>query len=88
MKKKISVRLGKKVYNLVTDEDLEIVNQTIEKIEKDFKRYEEFIDEVGIDNILFVMLANTVLENVKMSERIRNLKKKLSQALREGDQEP
>lgn len=41
MKKKISVRLGKKVYNLVTDEDLEIVNQTIEKIEKDFKRYEE-----------------------------------------------
>ena len=76
------------MYNLVTDEDLEIVNQTIEKIEKDFKRYEEFIDEVGIDNILFVMLANTVLENVKMSERIKKLKKKLSQALREGDQEP
>ncbi|ABQ47025.1 conserved hypothetical protein [Thermotoga petrophila RKU-10] len=88
MKKKISVRLGKKVYNLVTDEDLEIVNQTIEKIEKDFKRYEEFIDEVGIDNILFVMLANTVLENVKMSERIKNLKKKLSQILREGDRKP
>jgi len=88
MRKKISVRLGKKVYNLVTDEDLEIVNQTIEKIEKDFKRYEEFIDEVGIDNILFVMLANTVLENVKMSERIKNLKKKLSQILREGDRKP
>ncbi|PLV55557.1 hypothetical protein [Thermotoga sp. SG1] len=88
MKKKVSVRLGKRVYNLITDEDTEIVRRTIERIEKDFKRYEEYVDEVGIDHILFVMLANSVLENMKMAEKIRELKKKISYVLKDGEDAP
>ncbi|MCD6551660.1 cell division protein ZapA [Thermotoga sp.] len=88
MKKKVSIRLGKRVYNLVTDEDTEIVRKTIERIEKDFKRYEEYVDEVGMDYILFAMLANTVLENMKMMEKIKGFKKKISQTLKDGEDAP
>jgi len=84
MKRKITVKLGRKEFSLVTDETTEAIQKTIERIEREFKKYEPYLEEVGMENILFVMLANAVLENVKMLETVEKLKKKLHDFVKSG----
>ncbi|HIP92422.1 MAG TPA: cell division protein ZapA [Thermotoga sp.] len=77
MKKKVSIKLGDREYILTTDEDEETYLKVADKIKNEFRKYEKYIDEVGIEQILFVMLANLALENVKLSERIKKLSFKI-----------
>jgi len=84
MKRKITVKLGRKEFSLVTDETTEAIQKTIERIEREFKKYEPYLEEAGMEKILFVMLANAVLENVKMLETVEKLKKKLHDFVKSG----
>ena len=77
MKKKVSIKLGDREYILTTDEDEETYLKVVDKIKNEFRKYEKYIDEVGIEQILFVMLANLALENIKLSERIKKLSFKI-----------
>lgn len=77
MRKKVSIKLGDREYILTTDEDEETYLKVVDKIKNEFRKYEKYIDEVGIEQILFVMLANLALENVKLSERIKKLSFKI-----------
>ena len=77
MKKKVSIKLGDREYILTTDEDEETYLKVVDKIKNEFRKYERYIDEVGIEQILFVMLANLALENIKLSERIKKLSFKI-----------
>ena len=75
--KKVSIKLGDREYILTTDEDEETYLKVVDKIKNEFRKYEKYIDEVGIEQILFVMLANLALENIKLSERIKKLSFKI-----------
>ncbi len=84
MKRKITVKLGRREFSLVTDETSEVIQKTIERIEREFKKYEPYLEEAGMEKILFVMLANSVLENVKLLESLEKLKKKLHDFVKSG----
>jgi len=84
MKRKITVKLGRREFSLVTDETSEVIQKTIERIEREFKKYEPYLEEAGMEKILFVMLANSVLENVKLLESLEKLKKKLRDFVKSG----
>ena len=81
MRKKVSIKLGSREYVLTTDEDEETYLKVVDKIKNEFRKYEKYVDEVGIEQILFVMLANLALENVRLSERIEKLSSKIARSL-------
>jgi len=81
MRKKVSIKLGNREYVLTTDEDEETYLKVVDKIKNEFRKYEKYVDEVGIEQILFVMLANLALENVRLSERIKKLSSKIVRSL-------
>ena len=81
MRKKVSIKLGSREYVLTTDEDEETYLKVVDRIKNEFRKYEKYVDEVGIEQILFVMLANLALENVRLSERIKKLSSKIARSL-------
>ncbi len=81
MRKKVSIKLGNREYVLTTDEDEETYLKVVDRIKNEFRKYEKYVDEVGIEQILFVMLANLALENVRLSERIKKLSSKIVRSL-------
>ena len=78
MKRRVQINLGGRVFSLVSDEPEDITSEVKARIESMYREFSNY-DGVPTEDLLFVMLANAVLENVKLSRKIDSILKKMKE---------
>ena len=76
MKKKVQIRLGDRSFTLVSDESDEVIRKVKLKIEELYRNFSAYRD-VSMEELLFVMLANAILDQVKLENEIESLLNRL-----------
>ncbi len=78
MKKSITVRLGEKTYDLMTDANEEELINVLNRLQTQYSQIRNNAKDAQIDEILIVMLANTLLDQVRYEKAISQLVTKLN----------
>lgn len=78
MKKSITIRLGEKTYDLMTDANEEELINVLNRLQTQYSQIRNNAKDAQIDEILIVMLANAVLDQVRYEKTISQLVAKLS----------
>ncbi len=81
MKKKVKINLGNRSFSLISDEPDEITSEVKARIESLFRDFVDYSSEVSMEEILFVMLANAVLDRVKLEKEMDALVRRLKERL-------
>ncbi len=79
MRKSITIRLGEKTYDLTTDANEEELINVLNRIQTQYSQIKNSAQDAEIDEILIVMLANAVLDQVRCEKTISQLIAKLNQ---------
>lgn len=79
MKKSITIRLGEKTYDLMTDANEEELINVLNRLQTQYSQIRNNAKDAQIDEILIVMLANAVLDQVRYEKTISQLVAKLNQ---------
>jgi cell division protein ZapA (FtsZ GTPase activity inhibitor) len=77
--RRIRVDFAGKEYSLLTDENEEIVDTVREKLKEILEDLQKYVGEHSLDEILFLALANSVLERIKLEKRIEELLEKIKE---------
>lgn len=78
MKKSITIRLGEKTYDLMTDANEEELINVVNRLQTQYSQIKNSAKDAQIDEILIVMLANAVLDQVRYEKTISQLVVKIS----------
>ena len=79
MRKSITIRLGEKTYDLMTDANEEELINILNRLQTQYSQLKNSAQDAEIDEILLVMLANALLDQVRYEKTISQLVTKLSQ---------
>ncbi len=77
--RKIKVEFAGREFSLITDEPDKVVEKVKEELKDSLKGLEKYIGEHSMEEILFLALANSILERVKLEEKIEDLLSKLKE---------
>ncbi|MGB9821441.1 MAG: hypothetical protein ACPLVG_08795 [Pseudothermotoga sp.] len=88
MRKSITIRLGEKTYDLMTDANEEELINIINRLQTQYSQIKNNAIDAEIDEILLVMLANVMLDQLRCEKTISQLVAKLGQvAIRKREDE-
>ncbi|WP_171816337.1 hypothetical protein [Thermotoga profunda] len=79
MRKSITIRLGERTYDLMTDANEEELINILNRLQTQYSQLKNSVQDAEIDEILLVMLANALLDQVRYEKTISQLVTKLSQ---------
>lgn len=79
MKKSITIRLGEKTYDLMTDATEEELINVLNRLQTQYSQIKNSVQDAQIDEILIVMLANSTLDQIRYEKTISQLVMKLNQ---------
>ncbi|HBT40266.1 MAG: Uncharacterized protein XD58_0435 [Thermotoga sp. 50_1627] len=77
MKRTLVLKLGDKSYELSADVPEEFVLAVVNRIQNQFTQIKNNSSDASIDEILVVMLANSVLNEIQYEETISKVTNKL-----------
>ncbi|AJC74599.1 hypothetical protein AJ81_00160 [Pseudothermotoga hypogea DSM 11164 = NBRC 106472] len=77
MKRTLVLKLGDKSYELSADVPEEFVLAVVNRIQNQFAQIKNNSSDASIDEILVVMLANSVLNEIQYEETISKITNKL-----------
>ncbi|MEN3007922.1 cell division protein ZapA [Pseudothermotoga sp.] len=77
MRRTLILKLGDKSYELTTDAPEEFVLAVINRIQNQFTQIKNSSTEASLDEILVVMLANSVLNEIKYEETLEKITNKI-----------
>ncbi|MCS7174678.1 cell division protein ZapA [Pseudothermotoga sp.] len=77
MRRTLILKLGDKSYELTTDASEEFVLAVINRIQNQFTQIKNSSTEASLDEILVVMLANSVLNEIKYEETLEKITNKI-----------
>lgn len=77
MKRTLVLKLGEKSYELTTDVPEEFVLAVVNRIQNHFAQIMSNSSDATLDEILVVMLANSVLKEIQYEETILRVTNKL-----------
>lgn len=81
MKRDVTIRLGQKEYTLITDSSEEEFLKVTNRIQREYHRFSGQVSKVEIDEILIVMIANLVLNQIKLEEKLNSCVSKIDEVL-------
>ena len=81
MKRRVTINLGNRSFSLISDEPDEITSRVKSRIEALYRDFMDYSSNVPLEEILFVMLANAVLEQVKLEKDMENLLRRLKERI-------
>jgi len=81
MKRDVTIRLGQKEYTLITDSSEEEFLKVTNRIQREYHRFSGQVSKVEIDEILIVMIANLVLNQIKLEEKLNSCASKIDEVL-------
>ncbi len=76
---RITVEFAGREYVLKTTEPQDIVDEVIKRIKDILGAFEKDVEEFPRDEILFVALANAVLNQIKLEREMEKLAKRLKE---------
>ncbi len=77
--RKIKVEFAGREFSLITDEPEEVVEKVKKEIKDSLNGLEKYVGEHSMEEILFLALTNSILERVKLEEKIEELLSKLKE---------
>lgn len=77
MKRTLTLKLGEKSYELLTDASEEAVLAVVNRIQNQFAQIRNNSPDASLDEILVVMLANSVLNEIHYEEAISKITSRL-----------
>ncbi|MGB9789752.1 cell division protein ZapA [Thermotoga caldifontis] len=77
MKRTLTLKLGEKSYELLTDASEEAVLAVVNRIQNQFAQIRNDSPDASLDEILVVMLANSVLNEIRYEETISRITNRL-----------
>ncbi|WP_165275869.1 cell division protein ZapA [Thermotoga sp. Ku-13t] len=77
MKRTLTLKLGEKSYELLTDASEEAVLAVVNRIQNQFAQIRNNSPDASLDEILVVMLANSVLNEIHYEEGISRITSRL-----------
>ncbi len=77
--RKIKVEFAGRDFSLITDEPEEVVEKVKKEIKDSLNGLEKYVGEYSMEEILFLALTNSILERVKLEEKIEELLSKLKE---------
>ncbi|WP_448517221.1 hypothetical protein [Pseudothermotoga sp.] len=77
MKRTLVLKLGEKSYELSADVPEEFVLAVVNRIQNQFAQIKNNSSDASVDEVLVVMLANSVLNEIQYEETISKLTNKL-----------
>lgn len=77
MKRTLTLKLGEKSYELLTDAPEEAVFAVVNRIQNQFAQIRNNSPDASLDEILVVMLANSVLNEIHYEEGISRITSRL-----------
>ncbi|WP_448535279.1 cell division protein ZapA [Pseudothermotoga sp.] len=77
MKRTLVLKLGDKSYELSADVPEEFVLAVVNRIQNQFTQIKNSSSDASVDEVLVVMLANSVLNEIQYEETISKLTNKL-----------
>lgn len=77
MKRTLVLRLGDRSYELTTDAPEEFVLAVVNRIQNQFTQIKNSSVEASFDEILIVMLANSVLNEIKYEKTLEKITSKI-----------
>ncbi len=81
MKRRVTINLGNRSFSLISDEPDEITSRVKARIEALYRDFMDYSSNVPLEEILFVMLANAVLEQVKLEKDMENLLRRIKERI-------
>ncbi len=81
---KLTLEFGGREFTLTSNEPPEVVDEVKKRLEKSLKEYEEYVDEFPREDVLFVILANAILQQIEMEKRMEEIVAKLKEWSYEG----
>ena len=82
--RKVKVEFAGRSFSLLTDQPDEIADRVVSIIQRTLSDLEKYIGDYTMEELLFLALANSVLERVKLEDKIEGLVKKLKEWSDEG----
>ena len=76
---KITVEFGGREYTLRTDEPPEVVEKVKKRLEEMLSKYEDDVEDFPREDILFVALANSILQQLQMEEKMERLVERIKE---------
>lgn len=83
VKRKIDLILGNKQYSFITDEAEEKVNKILAYVREEYSKYSFMEEKLGFDQIILLMLLNSVSKYMDLEEELVELRKKYDKLLGE-----
>ena len=82
--RRIKVEFAGREFSLLSDEPDEIVEKVREDLQRILKDHEKYVGSFPLEEIIFLALANSVLEKVKLEKRVEEVIGKIREWSDEG----
>ncbi|RKX42141.1 MAG: hypothetical protein DRP33_04120 [Thermotogae bacterium] len=81
MKRDVTIRLGQKEYILITDSSEEEFLKVTNEIQREYHQLSSQASKAEIDEILIVMVANLILNQLKLEDKLNSCVSKVNEVL-------